>query len=104
MPAPIIRNLEAWAVGEFHTLESALEAEWQAIKPEIISLGQTVLSQVWQAAIVFVTSGGNYPAALASITAQLPADLAGAEHIAAAALSAAITNLTAKQAAGQPVQ
>ena len=96
-----INKFEDWVK---NTLEPALDAEWLAVKPQVISLGETVLSQVWQAALVYVTSGGDYVAALASITAQVPADLAAAEHIVAAALSTAIANLQAKQAAGQPVQ
>lgn len=96
-----VHKVEAWVTD---TLEPALEAEWQAIKPQVVALGETVLSQVWQAALIYVTSGGNYAAALASITAQLPADGVVAEHIVATALSGAIANLQAKQAAGQPVQ
>lgn len=99
-----IQKVESWLGDEKAALESALEAEWQAIKPQVVDLGKTVLSQVMEAAIVFVTSGGNYTVALASVTAQLPADLVAAEHIVAAALTGAITNLQAKQAAGQPVQ
>lgn len=82
-----------------NTVEPALEAEWQAIKPQVIALGETVLSQVWQAALLYVTSGGNAAAAIASVTVQLPSDLAASEHIVAAAWAGAVQSIQAKQAA-----
>lgn len=81
-----------------NVVEPALDAEWQIIKPQVVALGETVLAQIWQAALIYVTSGGNYPAALVSITAQIPPDGVVAEHIVATALSGAITSIQAKQA------
>jgi len=83
-------------------LEQALDKEWAIIKPDVIALGKTVLSQVWQGAVTYVTSGGNVGFAIAAITAQLPADLADAEHIVAAAFAGAVANLQAKAATPAP--
>ncbi len=97
-----VHKVENWI---HDTLEPALEKEWQAIKPEVVALGMTTLSVIWQAASTYVLSGGNgYSAALAAVKAAIPAEEAAAEHILASALSGAIANLLGKQAAGQPVQ
>ena len=56
--ARIEADIEAWA-----------EETWAIVKPEITGLGMTVLSQVETAAEAFVTSGGNFAAALAPILA-----------------------------------
>lgn len=98
MPAPFIREVEAWFETEKTKLESALEAEWQVLKPDIVNLGKTILSQVMQAAETYVAGGmnpGSGTAAIAAITAQLPADIAAAEHIVAGAFSTAVAKLTA---------
>lgn len=97
-----VQKVEAWV---HDTLEPALEKEWAIVKPEVMALGATALSVIWQAGITYVTSGGNgFSTALAAVKAALPAEEQAAEHILATALSGAIANLTAKQAAGQPVQ
>lgn len=97
-----VRKVESWV---HDTLEPALEKEWQLIKPQVTQLGMTTLSIIWQAALAYVTSGGNgYTTALAVVKAAIPSEEQAAEHILASALSGAIANLQAKQAAGQPVQ
>ena len=94
----IEHDIETWFTG---TLEPALEAEWSIIKPQIIALGVTSLSIVWQAAQTYVTSGGNLGDVVAVVLKQVAPELG---HIALSALAGAIANLQAKQAAGQPVQ
>lgn len=83
-------------------VEQFLDSAWSFMKPQIKSLGETVLSQVETAAEVFVTSGGNYGEALASVVSQLPADLASLEHIVAGYLSTLIADAQAKVAAAAP--
>lgn len=78
------------------TIEPAIEAEFAAIKPQILGLGETVLAQVWQAALAYLTSGGNAAAAIASVTAQLPADLQALEHLVAAAFAGAVQSIASK--------
>jgi hypothetical protein len=102
MPAPIIREVEAWLESEKTAIENALEAEWTSLKPQVLNLGQTILGQVWQAASTYVSTGGNYADALASIVAQVPADIAAAEHIIATALSGAVQSLTTATPATPP--
>lgn len=76
-------------------VEDWAEEAWAIVKPEVIALGATVLSQVEQAAETFVTSGGNFTDALASIVGQLPADLKAGEAIIANVLSASIVKAQA---------
>lgn len=85
------------------TVEPALEAEWAALKPQIIGLGETVLSQVWAAAEAYLTAGGPLntgaaSAAVASIVSQLPADLQALEHLVMAAFAGAVQSIQSKQA------
>ena len=93
----LVNKTEAWV---HDTLEPALEKEWAIIKPDVVALGMTTLSVVWQAASTYVASGGNgFSTALAAVKAAMPAEEAAAEHILATALSGAIANLLGKQAA-----
>ena len=82
--ARIEADIEAWA-----------EETWAIVKPEITGLGMTVLSQVEAAAEAFVTSGGNFAAALASIMGALPGDVTAGEAIVANVLSAQIVKAQA---------
>ena len=86
--ARIEADIEAWA-----------EETWAIVKPEITGLGMTVLSQVETAAEAFVTSGGNFAAALASIMGALPGDVSAGEAIVANVLSAQIVKAQAAAAA-----
>ena len=86
--ARIEADIEAWA-----------EETWAIVKPEITGLGMTVLSQVETAAEAFVTSGGNFAAALASIMGALPGDVTAGEAIVANVLSAQIVKAQAAAAA-----
>ena len=80
-------------------LEDWAEETWAIVKPEITGLGMTVLSQVEAAAEAFVTSGGNFAAALASIMGALPGDVTAGEAIVANVLSAQIVKAQAAAAA-----
>ena len=82
--ARIEADIEAWA-----------EETWAIVKPEITGLGMTVLSQVETAAEAFVTSGGNFAAALASVMGALPGDVTAGEAIVANVLSAQIVKAQA---------
>ena len=86
--ARIEADIEAWA-----------EETWAIVKPEITGLGMTVLSQVEAAAEAFVTSGGHFAAALASIMGALPGDVTAGEAIVANVLSAQIVKAQAAAAA-----
>lgn len=86
--ARIEADIEAWA-----------EETWAIVKPEITGLGMTVLSQVETAAEAFVTSGGNFAAALASVMGALPGDVTAGEAIVANVLSAQIVKAQAAAAA-----
>lgn len=96
--ARIESDIETWA-----------EEAWAVIKPQIKALGLTVLSQAETAAETFVTSGGNFADALASVVGQLPGDAKALEAIVANVLSAQIvktqaaaTAATAAPAAAAP--
>lgn len=80
----------------FNTIEPAIEAEFSALKPQILALGETVLSQVWTAAFTYLTTGGSAGAAVASVVAQLPADLQALEHLVMAAFAGAVQSISAK--------
>ena len=82
-------------------VEAFVEAAWTAVKPQVIALGATVLSQVEQAAETIVSSGGNFAEGLASVVGQLPGDVKALEAIVANALSAQIVKLQATAAAAQ---
>jgi hypothetical protein len=85
------------------TVEPAIEAEWTALKPQVLGLGQTVLGQVWTAAETYLVSGGPLnPGAAANavgaVVAQLPADLQALEHLVMAAFAGAVQSISGKQA------
>jgi enamine deaminase RidA (YjgF/YER057c/UK114 family) len=75
------------------TVEPAVEAEFAALKPQILGLGETVLSQVWAAASSYLASGGSASAAVASVVSQLPADLQALEHLVMAAFAGAVQSI-----------
>lgn len=86
------------------TVEPALEAEWSVLKPQILGLGETVLAQVWTAAETYLAAGGPLnagagSAAVASVVAQLPADLQALEHLVMAAFAGAVQSIQSKSAA-----
>ena len=88
-------------------IETWAEEAWAIVKPEVVGLGQTVLSQVETAAEVFVTnltSGAPvaFADALASIVTQLPADIKAGEAIIANVLSASIVKAQAAAKAVPP--
>ena len=80
------------------TVEPAISAEFSAIGPQILGLGETVLGQVWTAAETYLTSGGSAASAIASVVAQLPADLAALEHLVAGAFAGAVQSISSKAA------
>ena len=84
------------------TVEPAISAEFQALGPQILGLGETVLGQVWTAAETYLTSGGNASAAIASVVAQLPADLSALEHLVAGAFAGAVQSISAKASTPPP--
>ena len=80
------------------TVEPAVEAEFAALKPQILGLGETVLGQVWTAAESYLTSGGSASVAVASVVSQLPADLQALEHLVMAAFAGAVQSISSKPA------
>jgi hypothetical protein len=93
--ARVEADLEAWA-----------EETWAVVKPLATNLGLTVLSQIETAAEVFVTTGGNFADALASLMGSLPADVKAGEAIVANVLSATIvkTQAAATASTATPAQ
>lgn len=81
------------------TIEPALSAEFAALGPQVLGLGETVLGQVWTAAETYLTSGGNATAAVSAVIAQLPADLAALEHLVMAAFAGAVQSIQSKAVA-----
>lgn len=81
------------------TVEPALDAEFTALKPQVLGLGETMLSQVWTAAETYLGSGGSITDAIAALVAQLPADLQALEHLVASAFGAAVQSIAAKAVA-----
>lgn len=72
-------------------IEVALEAAWAVLKPDLQSLGQTVLSQAATAAQTLVDNGfsmTNFVEAVGSVMASLPADAVAAEEDVSAAIVA----------------
>lgn len=100
-----LKSLETAAEGFLKdTVEPAVKAELAIIGPQILGLGETVLSQIWQAAETYLMEGGPLnpgaaPDALRVLAAQLPADLQALEHIVMAAFSGAVQSIQAKKAA-----
>lgn len=90
----VIQALETWAEDELAVVEADLEAMWQNLKPEILALGKTVLSQVAQAAEEFVSTGGNITDAVAVIVAQLPADANVLQTAVAGAIATQVSSLS----------
>lgn len=84
------------------TVEPAIKAELTTLGPQILGLGETVLGQVWTAAETYLSSGGSASAAIASVVAQLPADLAALEHLVAGAFAGAVQSITSKAATTPP--
>jgi hypothetical protein len=74
-------------------VEAFFDDAWADLKPLLVALGQTLLSQVATAAGSVASGSATYTQALASLVAQLPADALVAEKDVAAALAAAITAL-----------
>lgn len=77
------------------TVEPAVKAEFAALGPQVLGLGETVLSMVWQEAGVYLAAlASGTPisagAAIAAIVAQLPEELKALEHLVAAAFAGAV--------------
>ena len=98
-----LQKLETEIVGFVKdTVEPAIEDEYAILKPQVLGLGETVLGQVWTAALAYLTSGGSASAAVASVVAQLPADLQALEHLVMAAFAGAVQSIQSKSAAPAP--
>lgn len=78
------------------TVEPAIKAEFDGLAPQILGLGETVLGQVWTAASTYLATGGNAADAIASVVAQLPADLKALEHLVAGAFAGAVQSIASK--------
>lgn len=83
------------------TIAPAVVAEFNILAPQVLGLGETVLSQVWQAAETYIGTGGplnpgSASAAIGSLVSQLPADLQALEHLVMAAFSGAVQSIQAK--------
>ena len=83
---------------EIQKIEAGVENEgsaiWAAFGPKIISLGETGGSQVLQAVETWFATGGNMAVAIASVVAQLPADLESGEAIVAGMFGMVASTMT----------
>lgn len=97
-----LKALETDIVGYVKdTIEPALTAEFAALGPQVLALGETVLASIWEAAEAYLASGGplspgSTAAAVASVVSQLPADLQALEHLVLAAFSGAVQSISTK--------
>ena len=79
-PMPkLVQDVEAFFSGTVTAIETELEADWAELKPAAVALGKTIEADVLTAAQVCVTSGGNFAAALGSVTSQIPSLTASVE-------------------------
>jgi hypothetical protein len=83
-------------------IETFLEGAWAALKPEIISLGDTVLAQCEQAVETYLTTGGNFAEAIGVVVSQLPADLTALESAVAGYMASLVSTAKANAAAANP--
>ena len=103
-----LRALEADVVGYVKdTIEPAVQAELAILGPQVLGLGETVLSTVWTAALSYLESGGPLNSgaasvAVGSVVSQLPADLAALEHLVMAAFAGAVQSIQSKAIAATP--
>ena len=97
-----IQKIETWLEGEDETVKTELDAVWTNIKPGVLALGKTVLSQILQLAETFILSGGNTLATEQALAAIVPQDTVAAKAIVSAAFSVAIANLTSATPAPTP--
>lgn len=97
----LVQDVESFFSKAVSTIEADLEAGWTELKPAIMALGSTVLSQVGTAAVSLVQNPTTvgFTDALASIIGQLPADAKVLETAVAGALSAQVAKLMAAPAA-----
>lgn len=97
-----LATLETNVVGYVKdTVEPAVLAEFNILAPQVLGLGETVLSQIWQAAETYIGTGGplnpgSASAAVGSVVSQLPADLQALEHLVMAAFSGAVQSISTK--------
>lgn len=95
-----LKTLETDIEGFLKTdVEPALETEYDALKPQILGLGETALSQIWTAVATYIAAGGplnpgSAADAVKALVAQLPADLQALEHVVMAAFAGAVQSQT----------
>lgn len=94
----LVAEVEAFFSSEVTAIETELEADWAELKPAAIALGKSVEGMVLTAAQTFITSGGNFAEALASVTTQIPGIVSSVEAAAAGLLSLKIATLKATPA------
>ena len=94
----LVAEVEAFFSSEVTAIETELEADWAELKPAAIALGKSVEGMVLTAAQTFITSGGDFGKALASVTAQIPGIVSSVEAAVAGLLSLKIATLKATPA------
>ena len=91
------------------TVEPAVKAELAVLGPQVLGLGETVLSDVWTAAETYLASGGPLnpgaaSLAVGSVVEQLPAEFQALEHLVMAAFAGAVQSIQSKTASPTPTQ
>lgn len=88
-----IHTLVNWTEDEAKAFVAAIDKEWVQVRPDVVSVGKTLASQVMTAAVAYFSGGASITQAVASIIAQLPAEAKALEHIAITLLGLAVTKL-----------
>ena len=86
-------HAEDWVKGEFDKFVAAVDHEWVLVRPDVISIGKSLASEIMAAATVYFTGGASIGDAIKSFTDQLPAELAALEHVAVTLFGLAVTKL-----------
>ena len=88
----LVQEVEAFFAAAVSTIEADLEAGWVELKPAILAVGQTVLSQVETAVATYIAGGfkGKIKDVVASVTDQLRADASSVEVAVAGLIAAKI--------------
>jgi len=89
----IFHNAEHWLEGEAEKFVAAVDHEWVLVRPDVITIGKSLASEIMAAATVYFTGGASIGDAIKSFTDQLPAELAALEHVAVTLFGLAVTKL-----------
>lgn len=84
-----------WTEDEAKAFVAAIDHEWVQVRPEVVSIGKSLASEVMTAAVAYFTGGATLAQAIASVVEQLPAELKDLEHVIVTLFGLAVTKLKA---------